>query len=93
MALLDDTEVRRRLEGSAWRLEEGALVRDLEFEDFRGAIAFVDRVADLAEDANHHPYILVHGWNRVRLTLSTHSEGGVTERDVALAPQLEALAR
>ena len=92
MALLDDTEVRRRLEGSAWRLEEGALVRDLEFEDFRGAIAFVDRVADLAEDANHHPDILVHGWNRVRLRLTTHAAGGLTERDLALARAIDGVA-
>ncbi len=92
MALLDDAEVRRRLEGSAWRLEGGALVRDLEFDDFRRAIAYVDRVADLAEEAGHHPDILVHGYKHVRLTLSTHSEGGVTEHDVALAPALEDLA-
>jgi 4a-hydroxytetrahydrobiopterin dehydratase len=92
MALLDDAEVRRRLEGSGWRLEDGALVRDLEFEDFRGAIAFVDRLADAAEEAGHHPDVLVHGYRHVRLTLSTHSEGGVTERDLALAPALDALA-
>ncbi len=92
MALLDEAEVRRRIDGSAWRLEGGALVCDLQFEDFRRAIAFVDRVANAAEDAGHHPDILVHGWNNVRLTLSTHSEGGVTERDLALAPELEALA-
>jgi len=91
MAVLDEAEVRRRLEGSAWRLEGSTLVRDLEFEDFRRAIAFVDRVADAAEAAGHHPDILVHGYKRVRLTLSTHSEGGVTERDLALAPELDAL--
>jgi len=91
MAVLDEAEVRRRLEGSAWRLEGSALVRDLEFADFRGAIAFVDRVANAAEEAGHHPDVLVHGYKRVRLTLSTHSEGGVTERDLALAPELDAL--
>ena len=46
----------------------------------------------MAEAANHHPDILVHGWNKVRLTLSTHSEGGVTDADLALAQQLDALA-
>jgi len=91
MAVLDEAEVRRRLEESAWRLEGPALVRDLEFEDFRGAIGFVNRVADAAEAAGHHPDVLVHGYRRVRLTLSTHSEGGVTERDLALAPELDAL--
>ena len=55
------------------------------FADFAGAIAFVNRVAELAERANHHPDMLVHGWNKVRLTLSTHSEGGLTDADFELA--------
>ena len=66
-------------------------MRDYEFEDFAGAMAFVNKVADAAEEANHHPDILVHGWNKVRLTLSTHSEGGVTEADHALAAAIDAL--
>ena len=92
MALLDEAEVRRRLEGAAWRLEGSVIARDLEFADFRGAIAFVDRLANASEEANHHPDVLVHAYIRVRLTLSTHSEGGVTERDLALARELDALA-
>ena len=68
------------------------IARDWKFEDFRGAIAFVDRVADAAEAANHHPDILVHGWNKVRLELSTHSEGGITEADFALAARIDQLA-
>jgi 4a-hydroxytetrahydrobiopterin dehydratase len=54
-------------------------------------MAFVNKVADLAEEANHHPDILIHGWNKVRLTLSTHSEGGVTEKDRALAERIDQL--
>ncbi len=53
---------------------------------------FVNRVAEAAEAANHHPDILVHGWNKVRLTLSTHSEGGLTEADFALAASLDELS-
>ena len=49
----------------------------------------MERVAEVAEAANHHPDILVHGWNKVRLTLSTHSEGGITAADMALAEQLD----
>ena len=52
-------------------------------------MAFVNRVADLAEAANHHPDILVHGWNHVRFTLSTHSEGGITQSDLDLAAQID----
>ena len=91
MALLSDAQIEQRLEGSDWRREGGTIVRDLKFADFAAAIAFVDRVAEAAEAANHHPDILVHGWNKVRLTLSTHSEGGLTEADFALAARVDAL--
>ncbi len=74
-----------------WRTEGNAIVRDFKFADFAQAMAFVNRVAELAEDANHHPDILVHGWNRVRLTLSTHSQGKVTDADRALAGRIDAL--
>ena len=74
-----------------WRPEGEALVRDFKFKDFAEAMAFVNQVAEIAEERNHHPDILVHGWNNVRLTLSTHSEGGVTDADQALAAQIDAL--
>ena len=93
MPLLSDAEIDERLAGVAdWRRhDQGAIVRELKFADFAAAIAFVNRVAELAEQANHHPDILVHGWNRVRLELSTHSEGGLTEADFALAGRIDAL--
>jgi len=50
---------------------------------------FVNRVAEVAEEENHHPDILVHGWNKVRLTLSTHPEGGLTDADHALARRID----
>ena len=74
-----------------WRTEGESLVRDLEFEDFNEAMSFVNRVAELAEEANHHPDILIHGWNKVRLTLSTHSEGRLTDADHALARRIDDL--
>ena len=77
---------------SEWREEGAAIVRDLEFKDFAAALAFVNRVAGAAEDANHHPDILIHGWNKVRLTLSTHSEGRVTDADHAMATRIDALS-
>ena len=75
----------------AWTESDGALVRDLQFADFAEAMAFVNRVADLAEQRDHHPDILVHGWNKVRLTLTTHSAGGLTDADRALADAIDAL--
>jgi 4a-hydroxytetrahydrobiopterin dehydratase len=92
MPALSDAQIEQHLQGSDWRREQQTIVRDLSFEDFAAAIAFVDRVAEVAEAANHHPDILVHGWNKVRLTLSTHSEGALTDADFALAASLDALA-
>ena len=68
-----------------------ALERDFEFADFAAAMAFVNRVAEVAEEADHHPDIFVHGWNKVRLTLSTHDAGGLTEADHALAEAIDDL--
>jgi 4a-hydroxytetrahydrobiopterin dehydratase len=93
MTVLSDQEIEQRLAGGQWRRrDETTIARDWAFADFREAIAFVQRVADAAEAANHHPDILVHAWNKVRLELSTHSEGGVTEADFALAARIDQLA-
>lgn len=91
MPLLSDEQVRNGLEGTEWRREGDAIVRDWRLADFGAAISFVERVAEVAESANHHPDILIHGWNKVRLTLSTHSEGGITAADLALAEQLDGI--
>jgi 4a-hydroxytetrahydrobiopterin dehydratase len=74
---------------SDWSQRPDALERDFEFKDFAEAMAFVNRVAGVAEELNHHPDILVHGWNKVRLTLSTHSAGGLTDADHALARRID----
>jgi 4a-hydroxytetrahydrobiopterin dehydratase len=66
-------------------------VRDLKFKDFAEAMAFVNRVAEAAEEANHHPDILIHGWQNVRLTLTTHSEGRLTDDDRAMAERIDGL--
>ncbi|MDQ3769775.1 MAG: 4a-hydroxytetrahydrobiopterin dehydratase [Actinomycetota bacterium] len=91
MAPLDHDELTKRLEGGDWRVEGDAIVRDLELDGFTAAIAMVNRIADLAQEANHHPDLLVHGYKRLRVTLSTHSEGGVTENDLAMAQRIDAL--
>ena len=76
---------------SVWREQDESLIRDYEFKDFVAAIAFVNQVAEAAEEANHHPDILVHGWNKVRLTLTTHSEGKLTDNDRAMAERIDGL--
>jgi 4a-hydroxytetrahydrobiopterin dehydratase len=69
---------------------DGALEREFRFADFAEALAFVNRVAELAEEANHHPDIDIR-WNRVRLRWWTHVTGTITDRDRALAEQVSAL--
>jgi 4a-hydroxytetrahydrobiopterin dehydratase len=92
MTLLSDSEIQQRLASSEW-VREGQLIRrEWKLADFEAAIDFVDRVAELAQAADHHPDILVHGWNKVRLELSTHSAGGLTAADFALAERIDALA-
>ncbi|MEA2291266.1 MAG: 4a-hydroxytetrahydrobiopterin dehydratase [Solirubrobacteraceae bacterium] len=90
MPRLTDEEIARAVVQTPWEREGDAIVREVELEDFAAAIAFVDRVAELAEAVNHHPDILVHGWNRVRLTLSTHSVGQITQADLDLASAIDA---
>jgi 4a-hydroxytetrahydrobiopterin dehydratase len=85
MDLLDDDAVGRALVGlDGWRRDGDALVRDLTFDSFLAAIAFIGRVAALAEGADHHPELRnVH--RHVTVRLSTHEAGGITRRDVELA--------
>jgi 4a-hydroxytetrahydrobiopterin dehydratase len=69
---------------AGWSEVDGALERTFEFGDFAEALAFVNRVGQLAESENHHPDIAIH-YNRVTLRWWTHTAGGITDRDVELA--------
>jgi 4a-hydroxytetrahydrobiopterin dehydratase len=89
--LLTEEEITSRLDGLEWTHEGVEIVREWKFKDFAEAIAFVNRVAEAAEEANHHPDILVHGWNKVRLSLTNHSAGGLTEADFAMAKKFDGL--
>jgi len=75
----------------SWEEQDGALVRDLEFGDWAEALAFVVRVGVVAERMDHHPDVLLHGYRHVRLRLSTHRAGAVTDADHALAARIDAL--
>ena len=90
--LLSDEEIAARLAASDWERDGDEIVREWKFDDFAAAMAFVNRVAERAEEANHHPDILLHGWNKVRLSMTNHSAGGLTEKDFVLASRFDALA-
>jgi 4a-hydroxytetrahydrobiopterin dehydratase len=92
VTLLSDREIENRLATGEWHRQGQAIVREWKLGDFCHAIAFVNRVAEAAEAANHHPDILVHGWNKVRLELSTHSAGGLTRADFDMAARIDELA-
>jgi 4a-hydroxytetrahydrobiopterin dehydratase len=89
--LLSDEEIQAKLEGSDWKREGDEIVREWKLKDFAEAITFVNRVADAAEAANHHPDILIHGWNKVRLSVTNHSAGGLTDADFELASTVDGL--
>jgi 4a-hydroxytetrahydrobiopterin dehydratase len=90
MSLLTETEIRERLERlPGWERRGSEIRRTWSFADFAGSMAFVNRVAELAEAADHHPDVDIR-YSMVTLALSTHSAGGLTARDFALAEAIGA---
>jgi 4a-hydroxytetrahydrobiopterin dehydratase len=91
MKLLTEDEIAGRLGGvSGWERQGSSIATTVTRKDFRDAMLFTGVVAYLAEQANHHPDILIQ-WNKVTLTLSTHSAGGLTAADFDLAGKISAL--
>jgi 4a-hydroxytetrahydrobiopterin dehydratase len=91
MTVLTPEQVTAELTDTpGWQLDDGRLARTVTRKDFRDALLFVNAVGFLAERANHHPDVSI-SWNKVTLTLISHSAGGLTENDFALARQLNDL--
>jgi 4a-hydroxytetrahydrobiopterin dehydratase len=92
MPLLSDEDIEMRLDKlPGWSREADSITRELKFDDFQGSVDFVNRITPPAEEMNHHPDIAI-SWNKVTLTLSTHSEGGLTQNDFELATRIDSLA-
>lgn len=92
MALLSDAEVREKLAGlSGWERSGDAIRKSFERGDFVGSVKFVSSLVEPAEAMNHHPDVAV-SWDTVTVTISTHSEGGLTAADFELAGKIDALA-
>jgi 4a-hydroxytetrahydrobiopterin dehydratase len=88
-SLLTAEEIHRQLAAlPGWQLKGKTIEKKFRFGDFREAMSFVNRVADLAELRDHHPDVLIH-YREVTLVLWTHTAGGVTERDLKLAADVE----
>ena len=85
---LKDTEVDQAIASlEYWRRNGNSIEREYKFDDFLHAVRFVNRIAEIAEEANHHPDIHIF-FNRVQLVLTSHDSGGVTSRDIAMAGRI-----
>ncbi|MGN6815185.1 MAG: 4a-hydroxytetrahydrobiopterin dehydratase [Solirubrobacterales bacterium] len=92
MALLSDAEVQERLAGlSGWERKGEAIEKEFRRDDFVGSVEFVRSLVEPAEAMNHHPDLAI-SWDTVTVTLSTHSEGGLTSNDFELAEKIDSLA-
>ena len=91
MALLNDEEIDGRLQGvSGWERDGDAIRKDFKGDDFKDSVALVNRIMPIAEAMNHHPDLAI-SWDTVTVTISTHSEGGLTANDFDLAARVDAL--
>ena len=94
MAVLSSNDIMNKLKNlDNWSFENNQIHSDFQFKDFKEALNFVNKVGDEAEKMNHHPDIFLHSWNKVKITVSTHSEGGVTEKDFKLAAIIDKLSK
>lgn len=94
MEALSDAEVRIGLNDlEDWTLLNNEIYKDFIFADFNSAIEFVNQIAEIANEIDHHPNILVHSYKKVKLMLSTHSVDGITENDFKLARLVETLIK
>jgi 4a-hydroxytetrahydrobiopterin dehydratase len=92
MARLSDTEIDERLSGlNGWERSGEAIVKQFDNGDFKGSVDFVNRLTPQAEEMNHHPDLEI-SWNTVTVTITAHSQGGLTENDFELAGRIDALA-
>jgi 4a-hydroxytetrahydrobiopterin dehydratase len=91
MARLSDAEIDERLEGmDGWKRSGDAIEKEFDNGDFKGSVGFVNRLTPEAEEMNHHPDLDI-SWNTVTVTITTHSQGGLTENDFELARRIDAL--
>jgi 4a-hydroxytetrahydrobiopterin dehydratase len=94
MSVLNKDEVNARLNKvTSWKFIDNKISKEFELKDFKSALNFVNQVGAEAESMDHHPDILMHSWNKVKISVNTHSEGGVTEKDFKLAEKIEAIKK
>ncbi len=94
MALLNENDRNEKLKKmDGWQFVSNQIEKEYKLKDFKSALNFVNKLGDEAEKMDHHPDINIHSYNKVKITLSTHSEGGVTDKDFKLAEKIENLSK
>ncbi len=92
MKTLSNEEIKNKLkEVAGWSFEGNDIGKEFQLKDFNNALAFVNKIGVEAEKMDHHPDIYLHSWNKVKITISTHSAGGITQNDFNLAKKIEEL--
>ena len=92
MSKLSIDEIKKRIDQvSGWNFENNQIGKEFQFKDFAEALDFTNKVGGYAEVMNHHPDIFIHSWNKVKITVSTHSEGWITNKDFQLAEKINQL--
>jgi len=94
MAVLSKNEIAEKLKSiEGWNFENDQITKEYKLKDFRSALDLLNKIGSAAEEMNHHPDLFLHSWNKLKISISTHSEGGVTERDFKLAKKIESLSK
>ncbi len=92
MKKLEIDDIKKRLDSvKNWKYENKELSKLFELKNFAEALAFTLKVGIEAEKMDHHPDLFIHSWNKVKVSISTHSEGGVTENDFKLAKNIDGI--
>lgn len=92
MKLVSTEEIKEKLENlNGWFYISGTIAKEFKLKSFADAVAFIVKIGFEAEKLDHHPDLLLHSWNKLKITLSTHSEGGLTENDFNLAQTIDTI--
>jgi 4a-hydroxytetrahydrobiopterin dehydratase len=91
--LLNPEEISSQLKTlPGWSGNDRQIEKTFQLKDFKAALDLLNHIGDIAEEMDHHPDLFLHSWNKLKITISTHSAGGVTSNDASLARKIEEIA-
>ena len=90
MNVLTEKEIEEKLKSlSGWAFNNNSIGKEFNLKDFKSALSLLNKIGDEAEKMDHHPDLFLHSWNKLKIIISTHSAGGVTQNDFNLARKIE----